>query len=197
MQISGFRNLFTRTHHPQKNGQVERFNRTILANIREFCSENPKSWPENAGPLTCAHNNQIHSSTGASPFSLVLSRPKTSVVVRKDPDSTCDQQPRENLTRFRKLASELAEKSRCRLKYKANFDLNVRQSGLIAKKGQWVFITREHSLRAHSGDNLRKGKLLRIASGPIGVVDSDSHTVTILREYKEIGLVPRDRISVA
>ena len=41
----GIRQLFTTAYHPQTNGQVERFNRTILAGIRAFRDGNPKCWP--------------------------------------------------------------------------------------------------------------------------------------------------------
>ena len=40
----GTKNLFTTAYHPQTNGQVERFNRTILAALRRFTSEDQRHW---------------------------------------------------------------------------------------------------------------------------------------------------------
>ena len=37
--ILGIRKLFTTAYNPQTNGQVEMFNRSILAGLLHFCSE--------------------------------------------------------------------------------------------------------------------------------------------------------------
>lgn len=55
-QILGIRNLFTTTYHPQTNGQVERFNRTILSALRHYVAEHPKDWDLFTDALTFAYN---------------------------------------------------------------------------------------------------------------------------------------------
>ena len=80
----GVRNAFTTAYHPQTNGQVERFNRTILASLRAFVGDNPKAWPEFVGPITYAYNTQVHPSLGVTPFQLVLSKPPGSVIIRRE-----------------------------------------------------------------------------------------------------------------
>jgi len=41
MRMLGTRCKYTTPYHPQTNGQVERYNRTLLNQIRAFCEEHP------------------------------------------------------------------------------------------------------------------------------------------------------------
>ena len=77
---------FTSTYHPQTNGQVERFNRTLLAGLRMFPMNNVKTWPEHVGALTYSYNTTVHPSLGLTPFQLVLTEPpKGRILIRKEP----------------------------------------------------------------------------------------------------------------
>ena len=38
------RQAFTSAYHPLKNGKVERFNRTLLASLKCYCSEHGREW---------------------------------------------------------------------------------------------------------------------------------------------------------
>ena len=71
----GLSNIFTSKYHPQTNGQVEHYNRTILAMLRNYVNEHQDNWDRYTTALTYAYNNHVHRSTGTTPFSLVLSRP--------------------------------------------------------------------------------------------------------------------------
>jgi len=42
MKMLGTRCKYTTPYHPQTNGQVERYNRTLLNQIRSFCEEHPR-----------------------------------------------------------------------------------------------------------------------------------------------------------
>ena len=74
-RLLGVKNLFTATYHPQTNGQVERFNWTILAAIRHSVSDHQHDWGLFTEALTYAYNTQPHDSTSIAPFELVLSQP--------------------------------------------------------------------------------------------------------------------------
>ena len=58
--ILRIRKLFKTDYHPQTNGQVERFNRTILAGLRHFCSEKSGDWDRFSPAITFAYNNTVH-----------------------------------------------------------------------------------------------------------------------------------------
>ena len=71
-RIIGIKNLFITTYHPQCNGQVERFNRTILAALRHYVADHPKNWDLFTDALTYAYNTQVLSSTGVAPFEVIF-----------------------------------------------------------------------------------------------------------------------------
>ena len=68
------KHVITTAYHPQTNGQVERFDKTLAAKIRHYVAEHQKDWDEFVQPLTYAYDMQVHRSTGTTPFELVLSR---------------------------------------------------------------------------------------------------------------------------
>ena len=71
----GIAKVFTTAYHPQANGQVERFNRTIVNGLRGYVAENQRSWDEFTSALTFGYNCRVHASLGIAPFELVFSRP--------------------------------------------------------------------------------------------------------------------------
>ena len=63
-ELLGISNVFTSTYHPQTNGQVERYNRTILAMLRNYVNEHQNDWDEFASVLTYAYNNHVIEAQG-------------------------------------------------------------------------------------------------------------------------------------
>jgi hypothetical protein len=84
-QILGIHQKFTTAYHPQCNGQVERFNRTILSQLRKYIGEHQNDWDLFNGALTYAYNTQVHTSTGCTPFELILSRPPSTLILQPEP----------------------------------------------------------------------------------------------------------------
>jgi transposase InsO family protein len=64
----GVKKVFTTAYHPQTNGQVERYNRTILAALRGYVARRQDDWDEFTAALTYAYNCRVHSSLGMPPF---------------------------------------------------------------------------------------------------------------------------------
>ena len=129
-RILGIRNLFSTAYHPQANGQVERFNRTLLSGLRQYVAEHQKDWPQYVGPLTYAYNTQVHRSTGCKAFELVLPRVPEPLAMELTLSEEGVTTPRQERTRFRdhlrNLMSTATERScQSRERYKRNFDSRV------------------------------------------------------------------------
>jgi len=66
--------LTTTPYHPQCNGLVESFNKTLTTMIRRTCHDNPKRWNEYLDPLLFAYREVPQTTTGFSPFELLYGR---------------------------------------------------------------------------------------------------------------------------
>ena len=64
----------TTPYHPQCNGIVERFNRTLLGMLATTVDSYPSSWEQNIRRVCLAYNSSVHASTGFSPFFLMFGR---------------------------------------------------------------------------------------------------------------------------
>lgn len=73
-KLCGVRKTRTTPYHPQGNGQVERFNRTLLQMIRSYVSGDQTDWDQNLACLGTAYRASVHESTGFTPNMLMLGR---------------------------------------------------------------------------------------------------------------------------
>jgi len=63
---------YTKPYHPQTNGQVKRYNRTLQNQIRAFCEEHPRQWDRLLPAVILAHNTCPHRATGTALFDLLI-----------------------------------------------------------------------------------------------------------------------------
>ena len=192
---AGIANLYTSTYHPQTNGQVERYNRTILAMLRNYINEHQDDWDQYVTALTYAYNTSVHRSTGTTPFELVLSNPPARFSMhydigepRYDPNS---KKSRED--RIRRLEGAII-KARTKLKktqlrYKQDFDKRIRVSNRHIQAGQYIY------LDPRDGEKV-DGKLGPIAEGPYRVLLNDKRTFVIQRG-EVVERVNSDRVTYA
>ena len=64
----------TTPYHPQCDGQVERFNRTLLDMLATTTREHAFDWENQIRKVCMAYNTSVHSSTGFTPFFLMFGR---------------------------------------------------------------------------------------------------------------------------
>lgn len=64
----------TTPYHPQSDGQVERFNRTLKTMLKKYVDANPKSWDKYLPFLLMAYRSSVHESTGETPSLMMLGR---------------------------------------------------------------------------------------------------------------------------
>lgn len=64
----------TTPYHPQCDGLVERFNRTLLDMLATTTKDNPFNWEDHVRKVSLAYNSSIHPTTGYTPFYLMFGR---------------------------------------------------------------------------------------------------------------------------
>jgi hypothetical protein len=60
--------------HPQANGQVERFNKTMANMLAKLCANDQVNWPIYLNTVVLEYNAMVHASTGESPFFMMFGR---------------------------------------------------------------------------------------------------------------------------
>jgi transposase InsO family protein len=81
----GISKVFYTAYQPHTNGQVERYNRTILAALRAYVVKRQDDWDKYTSAVTFAYNCRVHSSLGITPFELTLSRPPLTLSLQAGP----------------------------------------------------------------------------------------------------------------
>ena len=64
----------TTPYHPQSNGLVERFNRTLTNMLASTVKDNPFEWESHLRKVCLAYNTSVHATTGHTPFFLMFGR---------------------------------------------------------------------------------------------------------------------------
>ncbi|KAI3377106.1 hypothetical protein L3Q82_000303 [Scortum barcoo] len=73
-RLLGIKSIRTTPYHPQTDGLVERYNRTLKSMLKKFISTNAKDWDKWLPYLLFAYREVPQASTGFSPFELLYGR---------------------------------------------------------------------------------------------------------------------------
>ena len=142
--LLGISKIFISMYHPQTNVQVERYNRKILAMLRNYVNEHQSDWDRYTTALTYSYNGHVHHSTNTTPFNLVLSRPPPefsrhhSVKIRAPPTA-------EQKNNFAKRLDDLIQTAYSRLmktqlRYRRGFDRRIKKIQRNIREGDDVYI---------------------------------------------------------
>ena len=145
-KIAGIKKSRTTPYHPMGNGQVERFNQTLIQMLGTLESSLKSDWKSYVAPLVHAYNATRHDSTGFSPFFLMFGRrPRLAVDAFFGLDNNRES-PRNQAEYVHKLQSRLkfayrkaAEEASKRAEvHKFHYDKGVRENKL--EEGDCVLI---------------------------------------------------------
>jgi len=84
--LMGIRNLYTSTYHPQTNGQVERFNKTLMDMFTSYIEDYQDTRDEQVSVLALAYYSRPHRTTGVAHMDLVTPRRVSNVSLERMPD---------------------------------------------------------------------------------------------------------------
>jgi hypothetical protein len=139
-EMLGVQKTNTTFYHPQSDGIVERYNKTLLQMLRSLENDQKADWKSHVQSLTYAYNCSRHESTGFTPFYLMFGRkPRIPVdVFLGREEGYCDTVTdiRTRLETAYKAVENAAGKSRAR--QARNYDQKVR--GHALKVGDAVLL---------------------------------------------------------
>jgi len=179
-RLMGFTNLCSTTYQSQTQGQVERYNRTIVAQLKAHVEDHQNTWDELVSVPTLAYNSWPQQSTGVAPLEFVVPERVRTLALDRLPKGTYSQTvPRtareardQQRGHLRNLITQVrAALATAQRRYKRNFDKRVRPVNEALKIGDLVFVD------AHDTD---RRKLDQKVVGPFEIVRTDGHTYTVL-----------------
>ena len=180
--LLGITKLNTTAYHPQCDGMVECFNRTLKTMLRKHAADYGPQWDRYLPGVLWAYRNTPHESTGEKPsyllFGMDCRSPSQAALLpptQGHMSNVVDY--REELTlmlaQARQLAVEAIQKAQ--RKYKKQYDRKT--SSLPIRVGEWVLVKFPHD------ETGRYRKLSRPWHGPYRVLSLSDTGATLAKVY--------------
>ena len=166
-RVLGTTLLFSTSHHPQTDGQIEVINKTLGSILRTLVSKNLRDWDLKLCQAEFAYNRSSSYATKHSPFQCVygenlLLRINLTHVNLNDKKQRDAVEQAENLMKLHKVIRENINKANERCKQKAD-GKNKSRTPLEIGDLVWVHLRKERF------PQLRKNKLMPRAAGPFPI----------------------------
>ena len=178
----GIHKINTTSYHPQCNGMVERFNRTLKSLLRSHAARFGPQWDRYLSSVLFAYRNSPHESTGEKPsylaFGLDCRTPAEAVFSNPSEMTSSDVEDyREELTLGLQSARELASATirSAQKKYKRSYDRRMYSPKL--RVGDWILIRFPHE---ETGANR---KLSRPWYGPFRISSIEQSNIIANKVY--------------
>ena len=146
-RLLGIRKTRTTPLHPQSDGMVERFNRTLGQELAKFCKDGQDEWDEKLPMLLMAYRSAEHETTAYTPAQMMTGRemhlPIDLITDAPSPDGkndSCQEYVRELKTRLEEVHKQV--RSHLRLKsdaMKLRYDAKASQSVFHPGDKVWLF----------------------------------------------------------
>jgi len=175
--LMGIRNLYTSTYHPQTNGQVERFKKTLVDMFMHCLEDHEDNWDELVSVLALAYNSRPHRTTGVAPMDLVTPRRLSNFSLERmpdgmtpDPSQSVAEAKDAFLESLKALLPQVRDSmAKTQARYKRDNDKKFRPRRVAVTSGDWV----------HLRNRTRKHKLDPKVTGPYEVLETDGRTYLI------------------
>ena len=173
-KLLGINKTRTTAYHPQGNGQVERFNRTLEAILSKVVADNQKDWDIHIPKALFAYRTALHESSGYSPFRVNFGRSPIlpiDIVVGRPPrpegstgDANVPQYVEELSTSLRKIFSDVkSHLDKAHERSKKRYDKDARGETFAVGDQVWLYVPA-----------VKRGRTKKLASfwrGPYTVID--------------------------
>ena len=182
-QLLGVKKLNTTSYHPQCDGLVERFNRTLKTMLRKHAADFGVQWDRYLPGVLWAYRNTPHDSTGEKPsfllFGVDCRYPTEAALLPPTPvKPVAIEDYREELVLMLGEARQQAVTAiqKAQKRYKKSYDQRSQDPTL--RVGDWVLVKFPQEESGH----LRK--LSRPWHGPYCVTSLDLPDVTVTKVYR-------------
>ena len=181
-KLLGTKKLNTTSYHPQCDGMVERFNRTLKTAIRKYAAAFGDQWDTYLSGILWAYRNSRHDSTGEKPSFLLFGfdcrSPSEAALFPTTPIQPADiTDYREQLMLSLSEARSEAAKAICKAQqtYKKQYDKKAKDTSLHV--GDWVMV------KFPQDNTGKRRKLSRPWHGPYRILCCNDPDVTVTKIY--------------
>ena len=166
-RLMGVQKTKTMAYHPQSDGLVERWNKTLLHNLSTCVKDHPESWEDYVRPICMAYNTSTHQTTGFTPFYLMFRRqaklPIELMYGTPEPESVTSTEYATQLQSSREAYQKVRLRTTCQLEHQAEL-YNQKVHGSPYEVGSHVWVLFPQVPRG------RSKKVHRPWSGPFVVI---------------------------